>query len=175
MNYLDSAYTAPVFGVFLAVWAYTRHYLNLRIIYSVGLTSSSTFATVGPFELNWETQQYKCWISQYITFGLMITLQAVNIFWFFLLLRIAKRIVIDHIEEDPREEGESDDENEATEETSMIEQTPEKIGAPKLLINGAPLEETDAVVDAIVNGNGTTGAEKVEAPARQRATRSRRA
>lgn len=106
----------------------------------------------------------------------MATLQAVNILWFFLLLRIAKRVVVDHIENDPREEGEYDDENEVTETEAVAEKVPEKMEAPKLLVNGAPLEESDAVVDAIVNGNGsTTGTKKVEVSSRQRTTRSRRA
>jgi acyl-CoA-dependent ceramide synthase len=43
---------------------------------------------VGPYELNWETQQYKCWISQIITFSLLACLQALNIFWLFLILRV---------------------------------------------------------------------------------------
>jgi acyl-CoA-dependent ceramide synthase len=43
---------------------------------------------VGPYELNWETQQYKCWISQIITFSLLAWLQALNIFWLFLILRV---------------------------------------------------------------------------------------
>ena len=33
---------------------------------------------IGPYELNWETEQYKCWIAQYITFGLLASLQAEN-------------------------------------------------------------------------------------------------
>lgn len=43
---------------------------------------------MGPYELNWETQQYKCWISQIITFSLLACLQALNIFWLFLILRV---------------------------------------------------------------------------------------
>lgn len=66
--------------MFIFVWGYARHYINLRLLYAV-LTD---FSSVGPFELNWETQQYKCWISQYITFGLLASIQALNLFWFFL-------------------------------------------------------------------------------------------
>jgi len=84
----------------MSAWAYLRHYLNLKILYSV-LTE---FTTVGPYELNWETQQYKCWIAQYITFALLASLQAVNIFWFFLIGRIAWRFVFDDRLEDERSE-----------------------------------------------------------------------
>jgi acyl-CoA-dependent ceramide synthase len=48
----------------------------------------SQFESVGPsFTLNWDTQQYKCWLSQWITFGLLATLQAVNVFWVLLMFR----------------------------------------------------------------------------------------
>lgn len=85
-----------------------RHYLNLRILWAI-LTE---FKTVGPFELNWETQQYKCWISQYITFGLLSSLQAINLIWLFLILRIAKNYVISNVKKDERSENEDEDEDE---------------------------------------------------------------
>ena len=74
------------------------------------------FRTVGPFELNWETQQYKCWISQYITFALLAFLQAVNIFWLFLLLRILKNYLLKSVKEDERSDNEEDNEKEDHEE-----------------------------------------------------------
>jgi hypothetical protein len=51
----------------------------------------SQFASVGSFTLNWTTEQYKCWISQWIAFALLAALQAVNIFWVVLMLRILWR------------------------------------------------------------------------------------
>ena len=81
-----------------------RHYLNLKILWSV----LTTFRTVGPFELNWDTQQYKCWISQYITFSLLALLQFINLFWFYLILRIAKNYVFYNITEDERSQDEDD-------------------------------------------------------------------
>jgi acyl-CoA-dependent ceramide synthase len=97
---------APYFFVFVVVWGYLRHYINLSILYSI-LTD---FKTIGPFELNWETQQYKCWISQYITFALLASLQAVNIFWFFLILRIAFRFIWYKTADDDRSEYEPSEE-----------------------------------------------------------------
>lgn len=71
---------------------------------------------MGPFELNWETQQYKCWISQYITFSLLAALQAMNLFWLFLILRIAKNYVISNVKKDERSDNEDDEEEEASEQ-----------------------------------------------------------
>jgi acyl-CoA-dependent ceramide synthase len=97
----------------MCVWGYLRHFINLKILYSI-LTS---FATVGPFELNWETQQYKCWISQYITFALLASLQAVNLFWWFFICRIAYRFIVFKDADDDRSEYEpSEDEVEQRKE-----------------------------------------------------------
>uniref|UniRef100_A0A060T2S4 ARAD1C35134p n=1 Tax=Blastobotrys adeninivorans TaxID=409370 RepID=A0A060T2S4_BLAAD len=113
LNYLDSAITGPFFIMFMGVWIYLRHYLNLRILYSI-LTE---FATVGPYELDWTTQQYKCWISQIITFFLLFALQLVNSYWLFLILRIAYRYIFHSIQKDER----SDDEDDEDEPTSPID------------------------------------------------------
>ncbi|KAE8377047.1 TLC domain-containing protein [Aspergillus bertholletiae] len=146
LNYLDSFITPPYFGMFVGMWIYLRHFLNLKILWAV-LTE---FRTVGPFELNWETQQYKCWISQYITFALLASLQAVNLFWLFLILRILKNYVFNSIRKDER----SDDED--TEEEDEVEQeqngsaalatgaevpTGKENQAPQVLVNGKPLNE----------------------------------
>lgn len=112
LNYLDSSLTGPFFTLFMAVWIYSRHYLNIKILYSI-LTE---FKTVGPFELNWETQQYKCWISQYITFALIFALHLVNLYWLFLILRILYRMVFQNIKKDDR----SDDEDSEDDETPEV-------------------------------------------------------
>lgn len=111
LNYMHSPFTGPFFLVFMAVWIYLRHYLNLRILYSV-LTE---FATVGPFDLNWETQQYKCWILQGITFALLLALQLVNAYWLFLILRIAYRYVVYSVEKDERSDDEEEEQETVTE------------------------------------------------------------
>jgi acyl-CoA-dependent ceramide synthase len=101
----------------VVVWGYLRHYINLKILYSI----LTTFKTIGPFELNWVTQQYKCWISQYISFGLLASLQAVNLFWFFLILRIAFRFIYYKTADDDRSEYEPSEEE--TEEREKELQT----------------------------------------------------
>ena len=88
------------------MWVYLRHYMNLRILYSI----ATDFRTVGPFELNWETQQYKCWISQYITFSLLAMLQALNVFWLFLIMRITYNIVFKDLKRDVRDDDEGEEE-----------------------------------------------------------------
>ncbi|KAF3770410.1 longevity assurance proteins LAG1/LAC1 [Cryphonectria parasitica EP155] len=107
LNYIDSPLQGPYFAFFMGVWIYMRHYLNLGIIYSL----FTEFKTVGPFELNWETQQYKCWISQYITIALLSALQALNLFWLFFIIRIAYRFLFFNIIKDDREDGEESDED----------------------------------------------------------------
>jgi very-long-chain ceramide synthase len=121
----------------MVVWIYLRHFLNLRILWSL-LTE---FRTVGPYELNWETEQYKCWISNIITFALLAMLQALNLFWLFFILRIAYRVAVHNVKEDDRSEPESDveqddaKEKEATgskEATSLLQN-----GKAKAAANGA--------------------------------------
>ncbi|KAJ5611164.1 Sphingosine N-acyltransferase lac1 [Penicillium lagena] len=138
LNYLDSIITVPYYVMFVCIWTYLRHYLNLKILWAV-LTE---FRTVGPFELNWETQQYKCWISQYITFALLASLQAVNLFWMFLILRILANYVFNSVVQDERSEAE--DEGEEVEENGHATATlatGKENHTPQVLVNGEPVPE----------------------------------
>jgi len=130
----------------MVIWGYTRHYINLKIIYSI----LTTFKTVGPFELNWETQQYKCWISQYITFALLASLQAVNLFWWFFICRIAYRFVVYKDADDDRSEyAPTDEETEEKEklikEDVEVEKDMDRIEeAPSTPANGAGSQASGA-------------------------------
>lgn len=139
LNYIDAYITGPYFGLFIGVWIYLRHYLNLRILWA----TLTEFRTVGPFELNWETQQYKCWISQYITFSLLALLQAVNLFWLFLILRIAKNYAFSNVVQDERSEDEEDEDEDASEdqrgEKTISDKNTNGI-KPVVLLNGEPVE-----------------------------------
>lgn len=104
LNYIDSPLTGPVFALFIGIWFYTRHYLSLIILYSV-LTE---FKTVGPWILIWNEGYYKCWISQYVCFGLLAAIQVLNLYWFFLILRIAVRFVVQKEAKDERSDDEDD-------------------------------------------------------------------
>ncbi|KAJ5683262.1 hypothetical protein N7462_006427 [Penicillium macrosclerotiorum] len=111
-HYLDSDLIAPFYALSVVSWIYLRHYLNLGILYSL-LTE---FRTVGPYELNWETQQYKCWISNIITFALLAMLQSLNLFWLYCLLRSAWKFVAYGVKKDDRSDDESEVEEQAARE-----------------------------------------------------------
>ncbi|KAI1455962.1 longevity assurance proteins LAG1/LAC1 [Annulohypoxylon moriforme] len=102
LNYIGSPLQGPSFGLCIVIWTYLRHYINLRILYSI-LTE---FSTVGPYSINWETQQYKGLISQVITFALLAALQLLNLFWLYCLLRNAYRFIFLGIAKDDRSEDE---------------------------------------------------------------------
>lgn len=102
LNYINNPLQGPMFGLCIVIWTYLRHYINLRILYSL-LTE---FSTVGPYELNWETEQYKCLLSNVITFTLLAGLQAVNLFWLWCLMRNAYRFLFLGIAKDDRSEDE---------------------------------------------------------------------
>ncbi len=119
-NYIDHWIMGPYFFLFACVWIYMRHFLNLKILWSI----LNEFETVGPFELNWETQQYKCTLSQYITFSLLAALQALNLFWLFYILRIAYRFVVYKTADDDREEGEDEELEEVDEKSAATTTTP---------------------------------------------------
>jgi acyl-CoA-dependent ceramide synthase len=126
------------------MWIYLRHVLNLKILWAV-LTE---FRTVGPYELNWETQQYKCWISQIITFALLASLQAVNLFWLFLILRILKNYIFNKVKKDERSDDETEEELEQASESHATLATGAEQPrlsarnsnkAPQVFVNGEPL------------------------------------
>jgi len=144
LNYLDSPIVAPYFAMFIGVWVYLRHYINLRILWCV----CTTFATVGPFELNWETEQYKCWIAQAIAFTLLASLQAVNLFWLFLILRIAWRILASSVIADERSDDEDDENASEDEQREKVLESRDK-QTPAVLLNGAPVEDDDHDMIAI--------------------------
>lgn len=142
------------------MWIYLRHYINLKILWAV-LTE---FRTVGPFELNWETEQYKCWISQYITFALLASLQAVNLFWLFLILRILKNYLVNSVKRDERSDNEEEEEQAPAKDTNGTAAiangeestvTRRNVGkenqTPQVLVNGEP------VVAATPTANGKKG------------------
>ncbi|EED20996.1 longevity assurance factor, putative [Talaromyces stipitatus ATCC 10500] len=106
LHYTNSPLVAPAFGICIIVWVYLRHYLNLRIL--ISLLPGGAFQTVGPYELNWEMEQYKCWISNVITFGLLACLQALNLFWLYCLGRSAYRFVVHRVARDDRSEDEDE-------------------------------------------------------------------
>ncbi|KAK0711311.1 TLC domain-containing protein [Lasiosphaeris hirsuta] len=102
LNYLDHWIMGPYYFTFMCVWIYLRHYLNLKILFSL----FTEFQTVGPYYLNWETGHYKSDLSFWITLALLSSLQALNLFWLFFILRIAYRFVVLNVAKDDRSDAE---------------------------------------------------------------------
>lgn len=102
LNYLDHWLIGPYYFSFCCIWIYLRHYLNLRILFSL----FTEFKTVGPYGINWVTEQYKGPLSFYITLSLLSALQSLNLFWLFFILRIAYRFVVHNVAQDDRSDAE---------------------------------------------------------------------
>ncbi|KAI1763093.1 longevity assurance proteins LAG1/LAC1 [Hypoxylon sp. FL1150] len=107
LNYIDSPYQGHSFGLCIATWTYLRHYINLRILYSL----TTEFGAVGPYELDWAAEQFKCPLSNVVTFVLLASLQALNLFWLYCLLRSAYKFVYLGIAKDDRSEDEAPDDD----------------------------------------------------------------
>ncbi|KAI4258612.1 MAG: hypothetical protein LQ352_001147 [Teloschistes flavicans] len=156
LSYLDAPFITPYFAFFIAVWVYTRHYINIRILQSISLTpENSEFAAIGPFDLNWETQQYKCWISQYITFSLLACLQCINIFWLWYIAKVAVKVMRGGLKKDDRSEDEEDEDEE-----KKVEEERRGKEREQLLVDQQLRRELNGAV--VPNGalpNGTLGKE----------------
>ncbi|KAF1815291.1 longevity assurance proteins LAG1/LAC1 [Eremomyces bilateralis CBS 781.70] len=154
LNYLDSPVVVPYFVLFVGIWTYLRHYINLRIIFSF----FPQFSSIGPYQVVWETGQYKFWVAQIITLSLLASLQAVNMFWLFLILRIAYRLVRGGEKKDDRSD---DDEDEEEEEEETIAPHPVK-REPEIHVIGmdkAPGHKATAMSLGVPVANGKLGNE----------------
>jgi acyl-CoA-dependent ceramide synthase len=87
------------------MWVYLRHYLNWKIL----ISEFYEFKTVGPYILDWETEQYKCELSHWISTILLGGLQALNWYWGFLILRVAWRFGVKGELADERSEDEDEE------------------------------------------------------------------
>lgn len=110
LNYVDHPAQGPTFALCIGMWIYLRHYLNLRILYS--MLPGAEFSTVGPYTLDVGTQQYKSPLANVVTFAMLAALQSLNIFWLYCLLRSAYRLVFLGVAKDDRSEGEEEKEEE---------------------------------------------------------------
>src|SRR5277367_6226261 len=119
----------------MLVWIYMRHYLNLRILWS----EFNEFKTVGPYELNWATGQYKCSISHYISTTLLASLQCLNIFWLYYILRIAYRFLLTNVAQDDRSDDEEMELPEERESDKLESKGSNAGSAPELMVNGKTL------------------------------------
>ncbi|KAJ7921751.1 longevity assurance proteins LAG1/LAC1, partial [Mycena leptocephala] len=103
-----------VLAAFFVSWTYFRHYLNLRMIWSAAfevvkylpcvflrlpVAPSLSGTTIPPF-------------VHYGAIGALILLQMLNLFWYYLILRIIVRLVLTSKAEDVRSDDEDDGEDE---------------------------------------------------------------
>ncbi|KAH7143963.1 TLC domain-containing protein [Dactylonectria macrodidyma] len=119
LNYLDSSFTGPYFVLFMGVWIYLRHIINIKILWSL----FTEFETIGSFEMDWEAEQFKCRLSQVITSTLLASLQALNLFWLFCIVRVAYRFAFQNQLNDDRSDEEDEDEETPVPEPKAIGQT----------------------------------------------------
>ncbi|KAF2673009.1 longevity assurance proteins LAG1/LAC1 [Microthyrium microscopicum] len=96
--------------------------LLTRILH--GPWPASQFATIGPFGLDWATEQYKCAASQWTSFLLLGALQCLNLFWLYLIFRILWRMARTGGEEkvDDRSESDSDEDQERADELRRMKE-----------------------------------------------------
>ncbi|GJJ07563.1 hypothetical protein Clacol_001765 [Clathrus columnatus] len=104
-NYLEFERTkTTVFLVFLVVWTYFRHYLNLKILWSVWFE----FDLVPEFAKRWSPEDgvwFPYWMK-YQIFSPLVLLQLVNLFWYFLIWRILIRALTSSKLDDVRSDDE---------------------------------------------------------------------
>ena len=106
LHYVNSRFVGPYFALCIGMWVYLRHYLNLRILYSL----LWEYRTVGPYGMDWEAGQYKGVLSNVVTFMLLASLQALNLFWLYCLLRAAYKLAVLNIAKDDRSDDDEDEE-----------------------------------------------------------------
>jgi acyl-CoA-dependent ceramide synthase len=109
LNYIDHPLIGPYFGLFILVWIYMRHYINLGIM--AGLFNE--FKNVGPWFMDWDAGYYKSRFAQSVAVTLLGSLQAMNLFWLWLIMRIAKRFVMSGYTEAVDERSEDEEEQES--------------------------------------------------------------
>ncbi|KFY73887.1 hypothetical protein V499_06055 [Pseudogymnoascus sp. VKM F-103] len=173
LHYIDCPVVELYFGTSIISWIYFRHYQNLRFIYSL----FTEFKTVGPYELNWETQQYKCTLSFVITLGLLLMLQSINIFWLYCLLRSAYRFLVHNIVKDDRsevEESELEDLERKKARKERKEEEERNRAAELLLLNGNGSVNGNAksAVKATGSGSASSAAKKRKSAPRRSAAAS---
>ncbi|KAF8897629.1 TLC domain-containing protein [Infundibulicybe gibba] len=107
LNYIQWERAKVVsFVVFIGVWTYFRHYLNLVILWSV----RAEFSLAPDFAKQWNSKlgvYMPRWMQDQIFLALGL-LQLLNVFWYYLIVRIAVRAVVTSKTEDERSDDEDD-------------------------------------------------------------------
>jgi len=101
------------FAVFVVVWTYFRHWLNLLMLWS----TYTQFDLIPEASKQWSPKDgvWLDWWMKYQIFFPIAALQALNLFWYYLILRILVRSLSTGVD-DVRSEDEDDGEDEDTKE-----------------------------------------------------------
>ncbi|KAJ1791227.1 Sphingosine N-acyltransferase lag1 [Coemansia sp. RSA 2399] len=99
------------FVVFIISWIYTRHYLYLKVMYSIAFESTSMFNNDSYDPSNGSYYRYDI----IATFGVFLgLLQLLIIYWLVLVLNIIYRIIFDKNLNDSRSDSEDEDDDTTT-------------------------------------------------------------
>ncbi|KAF8621577.1 hypothetical protein AX15_007603 [Amanita polypyramis BW_CC] len=92
--------------IFIFVWTYFRHWLNLKILWSVWFE----FDLIPEAAKQWKTVD-GVWLvhwMRYQVFAPLVLLQLLNLFWYYLMWRILLRAMVTHKADDDRSDDEDD-------------------------------------------------------------------
>ncbi|KAJ7758682.1 TLC domain-containing protein [Mycena metata] len=138
-----------VLAAFVLSWGYFRHYLNLAILWSVWFQFEEYIPSP-------ETFPPRVW---HTAFAALVLLQALNLFWGYLIVRIVVRVVTTSKAADVR----SDDEDEGEDEPLEPERERRKGGERSQSRRGAEDERERERRRGNGNANGCAVEEKGEA------------
>jgi len=109
LNYIQYERAKAVsFVFFVGVWTYFRHYLNLVMLWSVW----TEFDLMPETSRRWFPADgvWMVWWMKYQIFAPILLLQCLNLYWYFLILRILYRAVMSDEITDDRSDDEDDGE-----------------------------------------------------------------
>ncbi|EJU06038.1 longevity assurance proteins LAG1/LAC1 [Dacryopinax primogenitus] len=117
LNYLKLDRISVIsFIWFIGVWTYMRHYLNLRMLYSVW----TQFELIAPENREWDPPRgvWLAWWMKYQIFVPIALIQLLNIFWYLLMWRVLYRAVFGTVIGDERSDDEDEPESPIAEKLS---------------------------------------------------------
>ncbi|KAF6762310.1 longevity assurance proteins LAG1 LAC1 [Ephemerocybe angulata] len=111
LNYIQWN-TAKIYSfvTFFCIWSYFRHYLNLKILYSVWFESSDVPKSSKVW--NWSTGAYLPSWMPYAIWVSIAALQVLNLIWYRLICKILIRAIMTKEADDDRSDSEDDGEHE---------------------------------------------------------------
>ncbi|TFK55939.1 longevity assurance proteins LAG1/LAC1 [Heliocybe sulcata] len=110
LNYLQTEAKVVSFAIFVVIWTYFRHYLNLVMLWSV----YSEFDLIPESAKYWDPPRgvWMVWWMKWQIFAPILLLQLLNLFWYYLVLRIIYRAIVERGITDVRSDDEDDGEDE---------------------------------------------------------------